>query len=66
MGILENFPTEQISRVKQAGQRIDGITANVQTRTIFLDDAALPIEEGDKLVRTLPTGLGETYGVLCA
>lgn len=63
-GVLGAFPTEKISLVKLNGQRIDGITANVQTKTIFIEDVALPIEEGDKLVRALPNGLVEMYLVL--
>lgn len=53
-----------VSLVKQDGRRIDGIEARVQTDLIMIGDTALPIEEGDYIIRSLPSGLEERYQVL--
>jgi len=49
---------------KQNGQKFENIQADVQSNMIFINDAQLPIEEGDKLLRTLPNGLTESYIVV--
>jgi len=53
-----------VSLVKQDGRRMDGIEARVQTDLIMIGDTALPIEEGDYIIRSLPSGLEERYQVL--
>jgi hypothetical protein len=58
------FDVSRISLVKQDGTRINDIHAHVQPTMIFIDDAALPIEEGDRFLRRLPNGLAERYLVL--
>ncbi|MEA2075196.1 MAG: hypothetical protein U9O85_05625 [Euryarchaeota archaeon] len=55
---------DKVSLIKDDGSRFDDIKANVQPHKIFIDDASLPIEEGDKLIRTLPNNLVESYIVL--
>jgi len=52
---------DKVSLIKDDGRRFDNIKANVQPDKIFIDDASLPIEEGDKLIRTLPNNLVESY-----
>lgn len=49
---------------KQNGEKFENIPADVQSNMIFINDAQLPIEEGDKLLRTLPNGLTESYIVV--
>jgi len=56
--------TDVVSLIKANGQRYDNIKASVQPKMIFINDSALPIEEGDKIVRELPNGLIESYIVL--
>ena len=58
------FDVSRISLVKQDGTRINDIYAHVQPTMIFIDDASLPIEEGDRFLRRLPNGLEESYLVL--
>lgn len=55
---------DKVSIVKQDGRRFDDIRANVQQGIIFIDDASLPVEEGDRIKRTLPNGLIESYLVV--
>jgi hypothetical protein len=55
---------DKVSLIKEDGSRFDNIKANVQRDKIFIDDVSLPIEEGDKLKRTLPNKLVESYIVL--
>jgi ElaB/YqjD/DUF883 family membrane-anchored ribosome-binding protein len=50
-----------VSLVKVDGQRYDNIKALVQPKLIFIADASLPIEEGDRITRELPNGLVESY-----
>lgn len=51
--------------LKKANGEIKGnIKATVQPDMIFIDDANLPIEEGDNFIRELPNGLKEVYLVL--
>lgn len=55
---------DKVSLVKQDGAQFDNIQASVQPGKIFIDDASLPIEEGDRIKRKLPSGLTESYLVL--
>ena len=52
-----------VALVKQDRRRFEQIPADVQSKTIFIDDASLPIEEGDIIERQLPNGLLERYEV---
>lgn len=62
--MLNSFPRQEISLLKQNGQRINGISAVVQSKVIFIEDVSIPIEEDDRILRVLPNGLSETYVVL--
>ncbi|MBU3128738.1 hypothetical protein [Clostridium tagluense] len=61
---MMNFDSDIIVLLKENGERYENIKADVQTKIIFINDASLPIEEGDKLLRTLPNGLVESYSVI--
>ena len=61
---MRNLLRDKVSLIKDSSIRFDDIKANVQQGKIFIDDASLPIEEGDKLIRTLPNNLVESYIVL--
>jgi hypothetical protein len=57
--------TETVTLIKQpSGKRYEGIEASVQSEKIFIDDADLPVEEGDKIEHELPNGLKERYVVM--
>lgn len=60
---IKDFMTDKVSLMKQDGKRIDDIGAQVGKK-IIISDATLPIEEGDRIIRTLPNGLVETYLVI--
>jgi hypothetical protein len=55
---------DTVTLVKANGQRFDRVKALVEPTKIFVDDAKLPIEEGDRFQRELPNGLVEVYLVL--
>jgi len=58
--------TDKVSLIKKNGERVNDIYASVQGKKIFMDDVSLKTEEGDKLTRTLPNGMEETYLILNA
>jgi hypothetical protein len=64
MQLFGRMLNDTVTLVKQDGQRFENIRANVQPKRIFIFDVSLPIEEGDRIIRTLPNGLPESYLVL--
>lgn len=54
---------DRVTLPKPDGRRFPNIRASVQADKIFIDDANLPIEEGDFSERSLPSGHVETYQV---
>ncbi|AYB37575.1 hypothetical protein [Brevibacillus laterosporus] len=62
--MLGNLAKDIVTLVKADGSMVENIKAHVQPKMIFIDDESLPIEEGDKLLRTLRNGLTEKYIVL--
>lgn len=63
INMFEEIMNDVVVLVKLNGQRFENIRACVQPKLILIDDATLPIEEGDRLLRNLPSGLTETYVV---
>jgi hypothetical protein len=64
MNPFRDMMNDVVTLIKSNGTIINDIIANVQSDMIFIDDAKLPIEEGDKLIRELSNGLSETYLVI--
>jgi hypothetical protein len=62
--MLDDMMTDRVTLVKADGRRFADIPCAVTRDTITIDDATLPLEEGDRLQRTLPNGLLESYEVL--
>ncbi len=60
---IKDFMSDKVALVKQDGTRIEGIGAQVGKK-IMISDNTLLIEEGDRILRTLPNGLVESYLVL--
>lgn len=58
------FPTEKVNLVKQDGREFNEIEAKVDPKKIFIDDANIPIEKDDKIIRKLHNGITETYIVV--
>ncbi|MDR1785408.1 MAG: hypothetical protein LBR23_02935, partial [Spirochaetaceae bacterium] len=54
---------DEISIQKQNGQIFDRVKASVQGNTVYIFDIELPLEEGDKIYRPLPSGSVEVYVV---
>jgi DNA-dependent RNA polymerase auxiliary subunit epsilon len=61
---FSDFMNDTVTLLKSNGYKIENIKASVQTNKIFIDDPSLPIEEGDRIIRTLPNKLTETYIVV--
>lgn len=57
---------DKVALVKKDGQRFEDIRASVQRDKIFIDDASIPVEEGDTYERKLPSNIVERYTVLDA
>jgi hypothetical protein len=56
---------DQITLVKKDGTVFkEGVPASVQSKMIFIHDTTLPIEEGDHILRKLPSKLNEDYVVI--
>lgn len=62
--MLGSLAKDRVTLIKNDGTTIDNIKALVQPNMIFIEDASLPIEEGDYLIRALKNGLQERYLVL--
>ena len=60
------FNNDIVKLRKQNGETYEDIKADVQPKQkkIFIDDASLPIEEGDIIERILPNSLIEQYKVI--
>lgn len=57
---------DTVALIKPDGTRVKGIRASVQREKIFVDDASLPIVEGDIIERERPGGIVERWTVLDA
>jgi len=61
---MRNLMKDRVTLVKADGARFENVRALVGGGEIHTDEAKLPIEEGDKFERRLPSGLTEVYIVL--
>lgn len=64
MDFFEQMARDIVILKKQNGEIYPNIKADVQKNKIFIFDSKLPIEEGDRLVRSLSNGLEESYIVV--
>lgn len=64
MNVIRRFINGKISIVKKDGRQWDDIPAAIQSEKIMHERVDIPVEEGDYYVRTLPSGVVETYVVL--
>ena len=62
--LFEEMMNDEVTLIKQDGEKYKNIKADVQTEKIFISNGKIPIEEGDKIKRILPNNLIETYIVL--
>ena len=58
---LSRLLSDRVTLVKSDGQRFESIRASVQPGKIFTQDPSIPIEEGDRFERTLPSGITEAF-----
>ncbi|MEP2681234.1 MAG: hypothetical protein ABJP44_06090 [Sulfitobacter sp.] len=60
--MFEGMLNDLVTLVKKDGTvSKENIKAMVQSTKIFMEDATLPIESGDRLLRSLPSGLVDEY-----
>jgi len=64
MSAFSSLMTDEISVLKQDGERIDNIKASVQTNKIFIDRSDVLIESGDLIQRIMSNGGEETFTVI--
>ncbi|MEK3733794.1 hypothetical protein MKX64_15445 [Paenibacillus sp. FSL M8-0334] len=58
---FSSFMKDRVTLIKQNGEIFENIKAMVDKNKIHIDDSSLPIEEGDRIVRTLKNNLKESY-----
>lgn len=61
---LSSMMRDQVTLIKQHGERREGIRASVQREKVFIDDASLIIEPGDFIERVASNGLKELFDVV--
>jgi hypothetical protein len=61
---FSHLANDLITLIKIDGSKIENIKAHVQPKTIFIFDEKVPLEEGDKIYRKLPSNLIETFVVI--
>lgn len=61
---MDQFLNEEITIIKENGRRFEDVSAMVEKGKISIDDVEIPVEEGDKILRKLPSGTVEKYRVL--
>lgn len=59
--MLDNFPTEEIKLIKKNGEIIEPVVGLVSSKSIFIEDTSIQIQEGDVFERILPNGIVEKY-----
>lgn len=59
--MFNQFMTDTLTMYKPDGQVFENIRACVTGNGILIEDVRLPIEAGDKLTRSLPSGLTEEF-----
>ena len=63
MNFLEKLSNDKVTLLKKDGALYEDIKANVQPEMITIIDVSLPIEQGDKIKRHLPSGIEEIFVV---
>ena len=64
MSIFQPILNDRVTLVKKDGQRFENLTASVQAGLIFTDNPKIPIEDGDRFERQLPSGIVDVFTVL--
>lgn len=59
--MFSQFQKDRIKIIKKNGEIYNDIPAGVQTNTIFMNDVSIPIEIGDTICRSLPSGIEERF-----
>ena len=64
MSIFQSLMNDRVTLVKKDGQRFGNLTASVQAGLILTDNPKIPIEDGDRFERQLPSGIVDVFTVL--
>ena len=64
MSIFQSLKNDRVTLVKKDGQRFENLTASVQAGLILTDNPKIPIEDGDRFERQLPSGIVDVFTVL--
>lgn len=64
MSFFNQIQNDNITIIKEDGRRFEDVKASVQSDIIIIDNKSLPIEEGDVIIRKLPSNSVEKYKVL--
>ena len=61
---FDMFKNDLVTISKPDGRIFENVRADVQSEQIFISDKNIPLENGDKIKRVLPSGVIEVYVVL--
>ena len=64
MSMFQSIMNDRVTLVKKDGQRFKNMPASVQAGLIFTDNPKIPIEDGDRFERQLPSGIVDVFTVL--
>jgi len=63
---FQKFLNDRVALIKKDGRRFDNLAALVESDMIFTNDPQIPIEDGDRFERRLPSGVVEHFLILDA
>lgn len=61
---IDDLLRDDIFILSPSGERVGPVKASVQGSKVYIDDSALVIEEGGKILRPLPNGKSESHSIL--
>ena len=64
MSIFQSLKNDRVTLVKKDGQRFEHLPASVQAGLIWTFNPKIPIEDGDRFERQLPSGIVDVFTVL--
>ena len=58
---FKRFLTDKVTLLRRDGTVYENVEAGVQSKMILITDVSLPVERGDKIKRSLPSGVEEIF-----
>lgn len=64
--MINALMNDKVALVKKDGRRFENLAASVQSGLILTQNPQIPIEDGDRFERHLPSGIVESFSILDA